>query len=591
MALQSWFLWLLLGFGCLSASAQNGLLERDPTMKPDSIMMGRGPFTKKDSLRGVLSPARAAYDVVYYNLQIRVLPGEQSVRGWNEITYRVLEPLPELQLDLFANMSIDSVTAYGKRLTYRRIENTFWVKLDSATAIGKLAKVRVWYHGQPIAAANPPWDGGFVWRTDSGGKPWVTVACEGTGASCWWPLKDHPSDEPDSMRIGIETPPGLYTICNGELKAIVYQKDGFSLFDWNVSYPINSYNVTLNMGDYGHLQDVYISTKQGLLQLDYYVLKGHEQAAQKHFQQVKTMLGCFEKYLGPYPFWKDGYALVETPYWGMEHQGAVAYGNHFKNNDFGFDFIIIHESGHEWFGNNISCADHADLWIHESFTTYTEFLYLECTKGYQTALEYLKRQRNSIRNQDAILGPLNVNFNDWKNSDMYYKGTWMLHTIRRAVDNDTLFLGMLRRMNERFSLKQINTDSVIAYFNANLHGDVTAIFNQYLLYPSVPTFQYSFVPTDETYTEFRLKYRWVADVAGFNVPVNVKNIPGIPNARIAPKTGEWKYLDIIFYKTFQLEIEADDFLGNIENIRVIAPPPPPPQKARVKYIPPKRGKK
>jgi aminopeptidase N len=379
------------------------------------------------------------------------------------------------------------------------------------------------------------------------------------------------------MRIAIETPPGLYCVANGELRGIVYLTDGFRRYDWHVSYPINSYNVTLNIADYTPFSEVYESRTEGLLQLDYYVLKGNEAAAKEHFKQVKTMLRCFEERLGPYPFWRDGYALVETPYWGMEHQGAIAYGNKYKNNAFGFDFIIIHESGHEWFGNLISAADHADLWIHEAFCTYTEFLYLECSTGYDRALEYLNNQRNYVRSTDAVLGPLNVNFNDWDNSDMYYKGTWLIHTLRRAMADDTRFLKAMREMGNHFGLKPTNTDAIVQYWNQATGRDWTPVFAQYLCQVDLPVLQYTFERDAQVPGMFRFNYRWQCAEERFNLPVKAR-VGG--EAHTLAATTSWQSLPGKYASPVPVTFTESDFLGKVEFIPLAPTNPAKPKRPK-----------
>ncbi|MBC7921857.1 MAG: M1 family metallopeptidase, partial [Ferruginibacter sp.] len=382
-------------------------------------------------------------------------------------------------------------------------------------------------------AVNPPWDGGFSWKKDSTGKPWVAVSCEGVGASLWWPCKDHPSDEPDSVRIRCQVPSSLTCVANGNLRSKRAMPGGYAQYDWFVSYPINPYNVTLNIADYAHFTDAYAGADGAPLALDYYVLRANEKKARQHFQQVKPMLACYEKYFGPYPFPRDGYALVETPYWGMEHQSAVAYGNHYQNNAFGFDFIIVHESGHEWWGNSVSCRDHAELWIHESFGTYAEALYVEDTQGYDTMLRYLEEKKERIKNQHPILGPLSVNYHRWPDSDMYVKGTWMLHTLRNAIADDSLWFGLLRGLATDFRLQNITTEQVIAYVNRKTGKDYTYFFDQYLRHAQPPTLEYQLWAKGRSVS---LRYRWQADVKGFAMPIRVGFGKAYPTTTLQPTT-------------------------------------------------------
>jgi aminopeptidase N len=422
-----------------------------------------------------------------------------------------------MQIDLFRNLQITGVYQAGKRLRFTREGSAVFLTLNQSQATGSVGSVRVDYRGKPTVGRNPPWDSGFVWEKDRQGKPWVTVSCEGSGASLWWPCKDHFSDEPDSMRIRVAVPGGLMAVANGNLAGTQRLKNGYTEYDWRVSYPINNYNVTLNAGDYVTLHDTYTAADGDTLSLDYYVFRYNRDLAQAHFAQVKPMLACYERFFGKYPFWRDGYALVETPYWGMEHQGAIAYGNFFRNNPFGFDFIIVHESGHEYFGNSLSAADPAELWIHEAFTTYMETLYLECRKGYAESVKYLLTQRPRIKNEYPMLGPLNVNFQQ-PDTDIYFKGAWMLHTLRHVVADDSLWFRALRGLATDFKLKVVNTAQVVAYLSRATGLNLTPFFNQYLRYPSLPTLEYH---TKATPDGLRVRYRWRAQEPGFSMPVDV----------------------------------------------------------------------
>ncbi len=354
------------------------------------------------------------------------------------------------------------------------------------------------------------------------------MAVEGTGASVWWPLKDHPSDEPDSMAISCEAPRDLMCVSNGNLAGTGEADGGFTRYNWKVTYPINAYNVTLNIGRYTHFSDIYTAADGDTLSLDYYVMPYNEVKARKQFTQVKPMLACFEKYFGKYPFWLDGYALVETPYLGMEHQSAIAYGNNYQKGylgrdlsgaGLGFDYIIIHESAHEYWGNSVTAADHADMWIQESFTTYAEALYVECTLGYETALRYLQGEAKLIRNIEPVQGPPEVAFNNWMTSDHYFKGSLMLHTLRNAISDDKLWFEILYGLSQTFRYKTIRTQDIVRYINTRTAKNFAPFFDQYLNYPKPPVLQYKLTPRRD---EVQISYRWEAKAAGFAMPVKVK---------------------------------------------------------------------
>ena len=399
-------------------------------------------FTEADTLRGMLRPERTCYDVTFYDLQIKVDIDNRYISGYNEIHFKTISDFSKIQIDLFENMKITKIVFERNNLNFVRIHNAVFIDFPQQNK-GVTNSFRVYYEGYPRTAKRAPWDGGFTWSKDKNGNPWVAVSCEGIGASLWFPNKDHLSDEPDSVRIGVAVPNDLTCVSNGNLENTISEKD-YKRFNWLVSYPINNYNITLNIADYAHFSDTYKSEDGENLALDYYVLPENLIKAKKHFEQVKPMLAAYEKFFGKYPFWDDGFALVETPYLGMEHQSAIAYGNQYKRgylggmipNGINFDYIIIHESGHEYWGNSISCGDHAEMWIHESFCTYSEALYVEYMYNYKEAIRYLNFQRNFVENRKPILGPMNVNFDGWDHSDHYYKGALILNTLRSSINDD-----------------------------------------------------------------------------------------------------------------------------------------------------------
>lgn len=511
--IKSVYLGLCLFFFSISAFAQRDFYQ-DFT------------FSKGDTLRGALSPERSCYDVTFYDLNLAVDPDKKFIKGYVDIFFDVRQECSTLQIDLYRNMQISQITFYDQPLTFHRLYDAVFVYLPLPLPEGASAAIRVYYEGFPTSASNAPWDGGFVWSKDQNGKDWVGVACEGDGASLWWPCKDHLSDEPDSMAIRLTVPTGLVAVSNGNLRKTNRLDNGYSQFYWFVSYPINTYNVSVNIGDYVHFSDTWVASDGDTLQLDYYVLQNKLDKAKKHFEQVKPMLTCYEKYFGKYPFWNDGYALVETPYLGMEHQSGIAYGNNYNRGylggmiprDMDWDYIIIHESGHEWFGNAVSVKDHADMWIHESFTTYMEALYVECRYSYNDAVRYLESQRPFIRNLEPMIGPMNVNWKDWRGSDHYFKGSWVLHTLRHAINDDEQFFGLLRSYYEKYKYTTSETGDFISFANEYLNKDFTKFFEQYLYYPGIPKLAYSL---EQSGKDLKIKYQWIADVAGFDMPILV----------------------------------------------------------------------
>ena len=492
-------------------------------------------FTLADTLRGTLSPIRSCFDVAYYDLNLSVDVDNMRLSGVNHIHFKTIEGFDKIQLDLFTNMKIDSILFNGTQLQFSRLHDAFFVSFSERIEKGKSGVVSVFYQGIPTEAKNAPWDGGFVWKDDSNGMPWIGVACEGTGASLWWPNKDHLSDEPDSMRVSCTVPNGLMCVANGDLVARNMKQDAME-WVWDISYPINNYNVTVNIADYAEFGDVYVNSSGDSLRCDYYVLKENLEKAKEHFKQVPEMMDCFEEAFGPYPFYDDGYALVETPYLGMEHQSAIAYGNKFMPGylgrhpgDMDFDYIIIHETGHEWWGNSVSMNDVADMWIHESFCTYSESVFVECKYGYEKMLEYLQYQKMFINNGSPIYGIYGMN-HEGNGGDMYYKGAWMIHTLRNVMDNDSLFKSILKGIAQEFAYQTIDGEEIIEYVNQRAKYNYSPLFEQYLRFSDVPVLEYK-------WNKKELSLRWNAEAKGFRMPLVYTS--GEVEKRILVSNSEW----------------------------------------------------
>ncbi|MEN0052462.1 MAG: M1 family metallopeptidase [Mucilaginibacter sp.] len=376
----------------------------------------RETFTRADSLRGSLTPLRTCYDINYYHLDVKFNIDQKFISGSNLFKFTATQDFTKLQFDLFANLKVDKVVYKGQELPYTREFNAVFVTFPKAITKGSVDEFTVFYSGNPTVAKRAPWDGGIVFTTDSLGKPWVATACQGIGASIWWPTKDHQYDEVDSALISISVPNGLKDVSNGRLRKVTKLKDGYTRFDWFVANPINNYDIEANIGDYVHYDGTYAGEK-GKLTMDFWPLSYNINKAKKQWDEnAPKMLKAFEHWFGPYPFYEDGYKLVETPHLGMEHQSGTAYGNHYKNGYLGrdlsgtgwglkWDFIVVHESGHEWFGNNITSKDVADMWIHESFTNYSESLFIEQYWGKQAGQEYVHGTRMAIQNDRPIVGP------------------------------------------------------------------------------------------------------------------------------------------------------------------------------------------
>ena len=526
-------------------------------------------YTKKDSLRGELTKLRTCYDVTFYDLFVMVDELEKTLeKSYNVIYFTVLSDFDEMQIDLALNMEVLSIEFNGSELEYSREFSAIYIKFPRILNFEEKLNIKIWYSGCPRVAVNAPWDGGFSWDKDSNGNPWIGVSCQGLGASSWWPCKDHQSDEPDSMRITCSVRYPSKIISNGDLRKDTsewsqYFNSWVNVSEWFVSYPINSYNVTLNIGDYEHFHEVYISEKD-TLRMDYYVLYDNLEKAKKHFKQVKPMMQCFEKYFGAYPFWNDGYALVETSYLGMEHQSAIAYGNNYLPGYHGntgfidglnFDFIIVHESGHEWWGNSITTNDIADMWVHEGFCTYSEVLYVECMYGYDAMLSYVSNQKGSVRNDKPIIGPYHVNAEG--SSDMYNKGSLMLHTLRSLIEDDDLWFEMIKGIANDFKHETVDGQEIINYINEKSGKDFTVFFNQYLNNKEIPEFQYNLQKEGRNYT---LVYRWDA-ISEFDMPILINT--GIKDFWIYPNS-EWKELDLGGFDNHDFKVRDDLFFIDVK---------------------------
>ena len=517
-------------------------------------------FNAADSLRGKLNSQRTCYDVLYYDLFVDLDPDKKYIEGSNKIHFKALETFTELQVDLFEEMEVSEIIYNQKSIPFSRLHQALILNFPKVLK-GTEGVFEVKYKGYPIVAKRAPWDGGFVFSEDGNGKPWIGVACEGTGASLWWPNKDHLSDEPDSMRFTMVVPKGLKAIANGNLineKSFNEQKD---LFEWKISYPINNYNVSLNVANYAHFEDVYTSKDGSKLACDYYVLKENLDKAKIHFKQVHGVLEAFEFYFGKYPFWEDGFALIETPYLGMEHQSGIAYGNKYMRGylggmiprDMDWDYIIVHETGHEYWGNSISVNDHAEMWIHESFTTYMEALYVEYHYGKDRAIEYLNMQRRFIGNEMPIVGPLDVNFDSFGGSDHYYKGSWILHTLRNHLNNDELWFSILKSLHEEHQISHLNTQDIIQFISKKSGENLNSFFEQYLYHPKPPTLLYRI---NENKRKCRLEYKWDTNVKDFNMSVKLGK--GKKMTRIFPED-EWQSMSLKGLDKSNLDIRTDLF--------------------------------
>ena len=480
-------------------------------------------FTKQDTLRGSITPERAWWDVVCYRVAINTDYNNKGIEGKCDIQFRVLNPGNRMQIDLQQPMMIQRVYSGDQKFNFTREGNVYYVNIPEQLPKGSLQTLTFVFGGNPVVAARPPWDGGWIFEKDSLGRPWMTVACQGLGASVWYPCKDHQSDEPDSAFINIAVPDTLVAVANGRFLGKQSFSTGMMTYRWAVHNPINNYNIVPYIGKYKSWNETY-SGEKGKLDCEYWVLDYNIEKAKQQFKQVPGMLKCFEHWFGPYPFYEDGYKLVESPHLGMEHQSAVAYGNKYQNGYLGrdlsgsgwgkkWDFIIIHESGHEWFANSITTNDIADMWIHEGFTSYSETLFTECQSGKEAGSDYLTGLRKNIRNDIPVIGPYGVNQEG--SGDMYYKGSNLLHTIRHLIDNDEKFRQILRGLNSTFYHKTVNSKDVENYISKESGIDLSKVFDQYLRTIQIPVLEYKL-------DQRSVSYRWANCIEGFDMKIKVK---------------------------------------------------------------------
>lgn len=541
------------GGGARQTPAPSGAVAAQPQQG------GGPPPTRSEILRGEYGRYRANNDLLYYHLAVRVDPDKKFISGENMIRFRMLSDDNRIQIDLHPSLTVDRILLDGAPLKYTREESAVFIDFPETLKKGRTYAIEFQYSGTPLEIAAR---GGIGFRRDSTGHPFINTVCEGVGSSTWWPSKDQWHDEVDSMRISVTVPTGLTDVSNGAFAGKTDLGDGYTRWDWTVHYPINSYDVSMNIGDYVHFTDTYKD-----MTLDFYVLRDSLQKAKAQFTQAKGMLAAYEHYFGEYPFKKDGYKLVEATNAGMEHQSAVTYGNGFKNGYLGrdwtgvgvsprFDFIIIHESGHEWFGNAVSASDRSDMWIHEGWTTYLEALYVEYTFGYDDALKYVNGYKSKVQNRQPIIPPGGLMRTPPQ--DMYFKGALMLNTLRNVVNDDARWFKLLHDLYQRFKYQNITTDDIVAFFNQRTGKNLTPVFNQYLRHTALPTLELKFNAEART-----VAYRWQADEPGFAMPIRV-GAKG--DWRIVqPTTSKWKTMPT------RLTPETFDVATDLYFVNVVKP--------------------
>ena len=505
------------------------------TQKPDPTPTLRPP-TRADILRGEYGRYRANNDLRHYTLDVRVDPDRKYLAGTNRIRFRMLRDDTRIQVDLYANLNVDRILLGPTPLKYTREVNAVFVDFPDTLRAGREYAIDFHYSGTPIETGR---FGGIAFRTDPDGNHWINTACEGEGSSIWWPGKDQWRDEPDEgMELRVAIPNDLVDVSNGRFLGKTDLGDGYTRWDWRIHYPINSYNVSLNIGSYVHFAE-----KMGDLTLDYYVLPANIENARRQFAQTRPMLEIYENVFGEYPFGKDGFKLIEVPYSGMEHQSAVTYGNRWANGylerdwtgvgvSLKFDFIIIHESAHEWFGNAVSAADVSDMWIQEGWATYLEVIYVERLFGADAALKYVNGLKEKVRNTEPIISQRGIHRTP--PADQYFKGALFLHTLRSVVADEAKWWATLRDVYQKFKYQNIMTEELLAFMNARLGMNLTPIFDQYLRRAAIPTLELAFNEAEKTVT-----YRWRADEREFAMPIRVA-VSGTWQT-IQPTT-EWKVM-------------------------------------------------
>lgn len=478
--------------------------------------------TRQDTLRGSITPEREWWDLTYYHLDIKVEPDKKYISGSNTVGYKVLKSYKTMQIDLQEPMEITSVIANGMPLKFNREGNAYFIELKSKQKKNEVNYLEIFYEGFPKEAIRAPWDGGLSWTKDDNGNHFIATSCQGLGASVWWPNKDHMYDEVDSMLISVNVPKHLTNVSNGRLRKVTEHKNDTKTFDWFVTNPINNYGVNINIGDYVSFSEVYKGEK-GVLDIENYVLSYNLDKAKEQFKQVPMMIEAFEHWFGPYPFYEDSFKMVEVPYLGMEHQSSITYGNKYQNGYLGrdlsgsgwglkFDYIIIHEGGHEWFANNITYKDIADMWVHEGFTCYSENLFVDYFFGKEASAEYVIGTRRGISNRKPIIGQYDINREGSR--DMYSKGANLLHTIRQLANDDELWRQTLRGLNKEFYHSTVTTGEIEKYISKSIGMDLSKVFDQYLRDYNVPVFEYEI-------TNGILMYRWNNVIDGFDMPLEV----------------------------------------------------------------------
>lgn len=506
-----------------------------------TILFSQNGYSKADSLKGTLSPIRSCYDVNFYDLEIKIDPSLKRIAGSNEIYFTANRDFKRLQLDLSERYHIARITHEGRQLRFDRDHGAIFIDFPITIQKGTQTSIEIIYGGAPPLVQNLEEQEGFMWSKDEKGKSFIGVKCHKIGASSWWPLKDHPSDKPDSMRIAFIIPNDLMAISTGKYKGIEHLPGDFSRYTWSVTHPVNTNQIGCNIGDYVQIKDVFKNVLGDFVHLDYYVLPQHKNKIYTHIRQIKDMLRSYEQYLGPYPFWSDGLKVVESCFEHDIHHNGIVIGQSYINNKLDFDSLLLHQVAHRWFGSSISVDDYADRWIPEVFATYIESIYVESYHGFEERQKYLDLQRKLIKNQQKIIGPKGIDYS-WEETDLAYKGSWMLHSLRQAIENDSIWFQTLKSFSSKNRAQIISTQDVIDFFNQQLDKDYSYLFKQYLTYTQLPVLEFNILKSGN---RFQMEYRWQADESDFQLPIYID----IMNTRhrISPTTS-WQTFETRFSK-------------------------------------------
>ncbi|WP_375563009.1 M1 family metallopeptidase [Bernardetia sp. OM2101] len=437
---------------------------------------------------GELTPLRSCFDVTFYDIEIEPSVSRKRVRGKVKINFELLEESQFIQLELYKDLEIDNILFLNqknsKSLKYDRNNCFFVVDFGKKLSKGSYS-ISIDYHGK-VHVAEDYYSKGIFFEKTKGRKSWIGVTCEATGAHIWFPCKDHPSDEADSVRISVITPSDLRAIANGNLERFEILNEKKVIYHWLTNYPTNTYGISFYIGNYKPISEKFDYEKDGKteeINFLFYPLEEDYKDVESQKDFTIAAFTFFDSLLGDYPFDKEKIGIVQSPYNGMEHQTCVGIGKNWKKED---DYMwkvakqdwngtIIHELAHEWFGNAVTAADMSDVWLHEGFATYMELLFVERVLGKEQYNKlYLRFRHNTMYNHESILvGKRNEHTNMITSGFIYYRGAVVLHKIREKLDDDALFFQVLREFYQQNKYKTVLTEDFIELVNKTTKTDYT----------------------------------------------------------------------------------------------------------------------